>query len=33
MLDAPPGRFLTILRAERVDPREAWQYRHHSKRH
>jgi hypothetical protein len=30
MLNAPPGRFLTLRRAERLDPHETWQYRHHT---
>ena len=30
MLNAPQGRFLTLNRAERLDPCETWQYRHHT---
>jgi hypothetical protein len=30
MLNAPLGRFLTLRRAERHDPRETWQYQHHT---
>jgi hypothetical protein len=30
MLNAPPGRFTLLARAERLDPYTTWQYRHHT---
>ena len=30
MLNAPLGRFPTLRRAERLDPRETWQNQHHT---
>ena len=30
MLNAPQGRFLTLSRAERLDPCETWQQRSHT---